>query len=156
MFIFQRETGISLVLWCYGQSKCMLSVREFHTGVSGVYHSCFPHCFQAWGILWFQLRKWVSLKKALPQVPVWCQVPPVATHLLSPHLSWLLSMSPSLLCPRIVRGGVGCRGSICSASPRGHLHWFIFNFQSFLDLSNCSLKKLLSVWSSAHLTSQPP
>lgn len=82
-----------------------LDTRNFHTGVSWVYNSCFPHYFQVWYILWFQPGKLVFLNQALKQFHFWCQVPPVVTFLFFPHLSlapslWVCLWLIPLYCPQ--------------------------------------------------------
>lgn len=89
LFAIQNET---MVLWfCDAASRVnawppFSQPQNFHTGVSWVYNSCSPHYFRVWYILWLQLRKLVFLNQAWKQFHFWCQVPPVVTHLLFPHL----------------------------------------------------------------------
>ena len=80
-----------------------------------------------------------SFTRWRPRVPVHARLPPVVpAPSLAPLCGLSLAGLPSVQC------GWSRKDSICLVSIEGYLHWFIFNFQSFLDLNHHAGRKLLS------------
>lgn len=65
-------------------------------------------------------------------------LPVIPTPSLAPLCGLSLAGLPPVQC------GWSRKDSICLVSIEGCLHWFIFNFQSFLDLNHHAGRKLLS------------
>lgn len=65
-------------------------------------------------------------------------LPVIPTPSLAPLCGLSLAGLPPVQC------GWSRKDSLCLVSIEGYLHWFIFNFQSFLDLNHHAGRKLLS------------